>query len=242
VTLTNSGTGPLSISSITTSGDFAQSNNCPSTLGASLSCSIQVTFTPTATGSRTGTLSVTDNATGSPQSVSLSGTGIPNTSGPNAAAAVSQTSIGPPFNSAWVNPTNVLLNDGNDATALVASIPFSETLLITNFGFAIPSSATITGVQVLIKRRGTQQSNGAVGDYVVQLIKGGTQAGQNKAIQGSWATTYQTPIYGGANDLWGITLTPADVQAANFGVAIQIAGGNFNTASIDFVSMSITWQ
>src|SRR5579864_5766797 len=74
-TLTNIGLGALNISSITTSGDFSQSNNCPASLGSGGSCSIQVTFTPTATGTRAGTLTVNDNAFGGPQTTGLSGTG-----------------------------------------------------------------------------------------------------------------------------------------------------------------------
>ena len=78
VTVTNSGTATLSISSITTSGDFAQkivAQSCGSTLAVGKSCKIEVTFTPTQVGARTGTLVITDNAPDSPQTVPLSGTG-----------------------------------------------------------------------------------------------------------------------------------------------------------------------
>src|ERR1039457_2701118 len=79
VTLTNSGNSALSISSVAVLGvnasDFAQSNNCGSSLAAGASCAISLTFTPSAASSRTAALAITDNATGSPQSVSLSGTG-----------------------------------------------------------------------------------------------------------------------------------------------------------------------
>jgi trimeric autotransporter adhesin len=78
VTVTNNQTVPISISGITTSGDFAQTSTCPSapnTLGAGATCAISVTFTPTAVGTRTGILTITDNASVSQQTVSLSGTG-----------------------------------------------------------------------------------------------------------------------------------------------------------------------
>jgi len=82
VTLTNSGTAPLAISSIavtgTNAGDFSQTNTCPASLSnvaGSNSCTISVTFKPSAAGTRRGSLSINDNAAGSPQSVSLSGTG-----------------------------------------------------------------------------------------------------------------------------------------------------------------------
>ena len=73
VTLTNSGNGPLGNLTIVASGDFAQTNNCSNSVAASNSCTINVTFTPTAPGNRTGALTLTDNAAGSPQTVSLSG-------------------------------------------------------------------------------------------------------------------------------------------------------------------------
>ncbi len=75
VTLTNTGTGALSITSIATTGDFAETNNCGTSVAAGASCTISVTFTPTTINTRTGTVAVTDNAPASPQTASLSGTG-----------------------------------------------------------------------------------------------------------------------------------------------------------------------
>src|SRR5207248_2482270 len=82
VTLTNSGTAPLTIGSVaiagTNSGDYAQTNDCPTgpaTLAASATCTITVSFTPLAAGSRNANISVSDDAAGSPHSVGLSGTG-----------------------------------------------------------------------------------------------------------------------------------------------------------------------
>jgi len=74
-TLTNTGSDAVTISSISTANPFAQTNDCPSTLPAGNSCQIKVTFTPTSKGPANGQLSVTDNAAGSPQTVTLSGTG-----------------------------------------------------------------------------------------------------------------------------------------------------------------------
>src|SRR2546423_10934727 len=73
VTLSNPSGTALAITSIgftgTNPGDFGQTNNCPlspSTLAANGTCTINVTFTPTATGSRSATLTSTDNASKSP--------------------------------------------------------------------------------------------------------------------------------------------------------------------------------
>jgi len=79
VTVKNTGTGSTTISIAPATGDFAQTNNCPvsnGTLGAGASCTISVTFTPTATGTRSGSIAITDQASNSPQSVSLTGMGV----------------------------------------------------------------------------------------------------------------------------------------------------------------------
>jgi hypothetical protein len=77
VTLKNTGTVVLDITSVVPSAGFALSTNtCGSTLAIGKTCKVSVTFNPTALGAQTGTLTFTDNATGSPQTVSLSGTGV----------------------------------------------------------------------------------------------------------------------------------------------------------------------
>src|SRR5437868_14140848 len=78
VTLTNTGTAALTINSFAPSGDFAATRSgesacptSPATLAAGGNCTINVTFTPTALGARTGTLSVADNSGGGPQTGSV---------------------------------------------------------------------------------------------------------------------------------------------------------------------------
>ncbi len=77
VTVANPGSGPLTISSIATSGDFIQTSNCPKVLTAGNGCTLQVTFKPTTTGTRLGSLTTSDDAvpSGAQQTVSLQGTG-----------------------------------------------------------------------------------------------------------------------------------------------------------------------
>lgn len=60
---------------ISTTGDFGASTTCSTVLAAQSKCTISVTFTPTATGTRTGELKVSDSASNSPQTSSLTGTG-----------------------------------------------------------------------------------------------------------------------------------------------------------------------
>jgi len=81
ITLSNYGTTPLNVSDITASSSFSETDNCVPSLASAATCTINVTFTPSTTGSISGTLSVTDSAPGSPHSVSLSGTGRTRSSG-----------------------------------------------------------------------------------------------------------------------------------------------------------------
>jgi trimeric autotransporter adhesin len=79
VTVTNSGAATLIVASATTTGpnatDFTATNTCAAPLAPNASCSIAVAFTAGATGTRTASLSIADNAPGSPQQISLSGMG-----------------------------------------------------------------------------------------------------------------------------------------------------------------------
>lgn len=121
VTLTNTGTGPLSISSMTASSQFGVGSNCGSTLNAGSSCVITPTFTPAGTGAITGTVTITDNASGSPHHISLSGTGTaapaPVVSLSSSSSACGSVNVG--FTGSC--PTVTLTNTGS-ATLNIASI------------------------------------------------------------------------------------------------------------------------
>jgi hypothetical protein len=79
ITLTNSGNGPLTMTSITLTGanatDYVLTNTCGTSVAASGDCKIRVSFAPNAKGSRTASVTITDNSKDSPQTVTLSGTG-----------------------------------------------------------------------------------------------------------------------------------------------------------------------
>jgi uncharacterized repeat protein (TIGR03803 family) len=95
VTLTNSGTATLDITEITASAGFAISTKtCGSALAAGKSCKISVTFTPKALGAASGTLTFTDNASSSPQTVALSGTGVAPVTLTPASAAYAKQKVG----------------------------------------------------------------------------------------------------------------------------------------------------
>jgi len=79
VTVTNSGTSAVELTSITISGtnatSFTEINTCSATLAAAASCTVYVAFAPTTTGALTAKLAVNDTGVFSPQSVTLTGTG-----------------------------------------------------------------------------------------------------------------------------------------------------------------------
>jgi sugar lactone lactonase YvrE len=121
-TLQNTGNAPLSIAAISIAGanptDFSQTNTCGSSLAPGKSCAISVTFTPASAASFTASLSVADNASGSPQTVSLSGTG---TVPPAPVAVLSPASLVFPSQVAGSSSaamTATLTNGGNAPLAL----------------------------------------------------------------------------------------------------------------------------
>ena len=127
VILLNSGSGALSITTVSVTGDFSQTNNCPSTLGVSTNCAFVVSFTPTATGARTGTLSITTSAASAAQTVNLTGTGIAVTAqiSPDSLTFASQM-VGTPSTPQNVILTNVGTTPFN-LTAVNISGDFSQT-------------------------------------------------------------------------------------------------------------------
>ena len=122
VTLANSGIAALSISGIsvsgTNAGDFGQTNNCGSGIAAGGNCTINVTFTPTGAGTRTASVSVADNATGSPQTIALTGVS-PDLS--IQTSALSPSSV-PPGQSATSTITITSLNGLNSAVSLTCAV------------------------------------------------------------------------------------------------------------------------
>jgi hypothetical protein len=138
VTLHNSGTTALTISSISAAGDFAQTNNCGASLTGGMDCQITVSFTPTATGNRTGTLSIADSSSGAPQTVSFSGMGT-------------DFSIVTPTGSS----TTASVTAGQPATYNLQMSPtaFSGTITLTCTG--APSGSTCTPTPATLTTNGT---------------------------------------------------------------------------------------
>jgi len=148
VTVTNNGTASLTFTGIAATGDFtvaASGTTCSSSapVAASSNCVINVLFTPTATGSRSGSLTLTDNASGTPQTVSLSGTGTGPVVSLSARLTFSAQLVGTTSSSQAVTLTNT----GNASltfTAIAVTAPFAIATSGTTCSTSSPVAAAAT--------------------------------------------------------------------------------------------------
>jgi hypothetical protein len=128
---------------------------------------------------------------------------------------------------AWTIPAGALVSDDTYATVTVPANGFLESqfLKATNFGFAIPAGATVTGIVVGVERSASESSGSRWAfDVSAAIVKGGVvQTAVNKANYFQfWPTTDQVKTYGSATDLWGQTWTPADINATGFGFGLRV--------------------
>jgi Alpha-1,3-glucanase catalytic domain D1/NedA-like, galactose-binding domain/F5/8 type C domain/Pectate lyase superfamily protein/Abnormal spindle-like microcephaly-assoc'd, ASPM-SPD-2-Hydin len=109
VTVSNPGSGAVSVSSVGVSGPFSQTNTCGGSIAAGGSCTVSVKFAPASGGSQAGTLTVTTSAPGGPLTVALSGTGV---------TATTNIAQGQPATASSSYQTYVAANvtDGNPST------------------------------------------------------------------------------------------------------------------------------
>ena len=143
VTLNNSGSAALAITSATTSAQFAISaNTCGASLPANSTCTYSVTFTPTAAGTQTGSLTIVD-AVGT-QTVSLSGTGTAPQASLTSSITFPSTNVG----ATAAAMTLTLTNAGNAALAITntafSGSQFALTANTCNASLAANSSCTYT--------------------------------------------------------------------------------------------------
>jgi len=141
--------------------------------------------------------------------------------GPNSpATAANDTSIGV---TSWTSPNDVFTSNNVRANIYGGFGNFvSHYLKATNFGFSIPSGATINGIVAEIETStSTPQPNGNVADYSVKIVKGGTISGTNKAGN-NWSSTESYKTYGTSSDLWGVSWTDTDINSSDFGVGLSV--------------------
>ena len=138
------------------------------------------------------------------------------------------------------SPANAAASDDARVTAVLLGLQVAHYLKATNFGFALPLDATITGVTVDVERSSSVGTTTV--DNSVKLVKGGTISGTEKASATTWPTSDAYATYGSATDLWGLTLTPTDINASGFGMAISATTTLAATASIDHVRITVDYS
>jgi Abnormal spindle-like microcephaly-assoc'd, ASPM-SPD-2-Hydin len=137
VTLKNTGTATIEISSIKPTGDFAISaNTCGAALAGKKSCNVSITFTPMALGKLTGTLTFTDNAVNSPQTVPLSGTGVEPATLTPASAIYAKQNVGTTSAAKTFKLTN---NQPVDLTGIAISTIGDFAVSATTCGTRLPA-------------------------------------------------------------------------------------------------------
>lgn len=147
---------------------------------------------------------------------------------------------------AWLNPGNVVSDNGTEATIVAAtydSPDISQILVVSNFGFS-SVSGTVDGITVEIDRRSIIASSGK--DFRVQLGTGTAFAnlvGTNKGIPATiWPTTSTVATYGGAADTWSASLTAAQVASSGFAVFLSCQANIANAdVGVDFIRVTVTY-
>lgn len=145
----------------------------------------------------------------------------------------------------WTNTGNIFAKDGSYAstTAVVSFAVGSHYLKATNFGFSIPSGATINGITAVFTRCG---SGVPCQDTGVKIVKGGTITGTDQKSGTYWSSagTMRDDTYGGATNLWGTTWTDTDINNSGFGIVLSCASSSFKsttTPRVDSVTLTIDY-
>lgn len=212
-TLTNSGSTDLGITGIAITGtnaaDFAENHTCGTSLAAGASCSISVTFNPSAVGARKASLSVTDSAANSPQQVALSG------SGTTSAATVAPSTL--KFSAQLINTSSAsqaVKVTSTGATALTISNiatapPYSQ---VNNCGASLsPGTSCTINVTFTPTVQGTQKGTLTVSDNAVG-------APQTVALSGAGTVISFSPsMLSFGNQTRGTSSAPQNITMTNIG-------------------------
>ncbi len=224
ITISNTGTAALTITSVTASGDFAvQSNNCTTALQATTppsTCHVTVTYTPTAAGPSVGSLTLTDNAPNSPQIILLTGTGAL-----QASVSLSPTSLnfGPQVVGSTSAPQIITVTNTGTANltfgAIIPSAGFGETN--TCGGAVLPSAICTISVTFTPTALGSNTGALTINDsapnspQLVTLSGGGSDFGVS-------VSPGSTTIVAGSNA--SVTVSVSSISGYNSPVALTCSG------------------
>ena len=210
-TLTNDGSVKMTIAGVSTTGAFAQSNNCGTSLPAGANCVINVTFSPTVAGNNSGVLIVLDNAPGNPHTVVLSGDAVSG-SVPEVYLSPSPMSFGgQPDSTTSAAQVLTLTNTGNATLQITnSSLTGSFTLGTNTCSSSLAAGASCTAKIAFAPTApgptsGTYSvtDNASGSPQVAALVGGGTDFGMSASPASATVTAGQSATY-------TLTLTPVN--------------------------------
>ncbi|MES1217606.1 MAG: hypothetical protein ABUT20_19010 [Bacteroidota bacterium] len=140
--------------------------------------------------------------------------------GPNGGTTFSVIAI-PGSSNTWTNTANASGSDNMYAT--FGNLPavagtYTDYLAISNFSFAIPPNAVISGIEIYVERGDPFRRTS---DYSVRILKNGVLGTGERSIGTGYSAFDNYQIYGSNGDLWDETWTPADINDPGFGIAIS---------------------
>jgi len=143
---------------------------------------------------------------------------------------------------AWSNPGNIVSSNNVRAIADLDEVA-SDWLRATNFGFTIPSDATIDGIEIAVERHHEGGGN-PIQDQQCFLRKSTGQVGSDWAATATnWPTSDGTATYGGATSLFGTTWTPAEINNSAFGLDLSArknpTSGVAREARVDHIQIKV---
>ncbi len=248
VTVSNGGASAATFGALSLTGDFKlQANTCGTTLAAGTTCTLQLAFVPTATGTRTGVLSLPDS-TGN-HTVALSGTGVgqPAITVSPASLTFPQTAV---FATSATQTVTVANAGTSDATLSSNAITGDFLIAASSCTSTLPAGSTCTlsvafAPQAAGQRTGTLTVTDAVGPHTVALS--GNAQGQSVLTLSPSSLTFDATAVGGTSAAKTVFVVNGGTSAATLGTPtvsgdFRIATNNCGTTLAAGDNCSLTLQ
>jgi len=132
--------------------------------------------------------------------------------------------------------------DINDANWANGDATFSVYLNSTNYGFSIPSNASIKGIEVVIERK--QANTAVIHDAEIRLSKDYNLLPANGSTGDVWSLTSERMVYGSSTDTWGTTWLPSDINNQGFGTSLKVYAvtGGDDGAQVDYMQIKVYYM
>ncbi len=225
LTITSSGNAPLTFTTLALTGDFSETDNCAGqTLAVNATCTVQIVFAPTATGTRSGQLTIYANVAGGQATVSLTGTGT-------APAAITFTPPSLTFAATLVNQTTqpqtvTVANTGGTAAPLQTPVITGDFSISNNTCGSTLAANTACSISVTF----TPTASGARSGTLSLTDSAGTQTAQLTGTGQAPATDTLAPL----------SLTFAQQQLNTTSAAQQVTLTNAGDVALTLISASIS--